>query len=107
RDFRARSWALNMPRALQELAVRVERLGEELAGRTGATPTATEIADAGGVAIEDVLEARAPSHAPPPTPLDQPLRGADDESVTLLDTLDAADAEIPDAIDRVLLDSLL
>jgi RNA polymerase sigma-B factor len=107
RHFRDRCWALHMPRDLQDLAVRVERLGEEMSGRTGASPTASEIADAAGVAIEDVLEARAAYHALHPTSLDQPLRGADDESVTLLDTLDAADAEIPDAIDRVLLDSLL
>jgi DNA-directed RNA polymerase specialized sigma24 family protein len=46
-------------------------------------------------------------HALHATSLDQPRRAEEDDSDALIDTLDAADSEIPDAIDRVLLDSLL
>jgi RNA polymerase sigma-B factor len=107
RHFRDQCWSLHMPRDLQELAVRVERLSEEMSGRTGGSPTAAEIADEAGVGIEDVLEARVAYHALHATSLDQPRRAEEDDSDALIDTLDAADSEIPDAIDRVLLDSLL
>jgi RNA polymerase sigma factor (sigma-70 family) len=85
----------------------VERLSEEWSGRTGAPPTAAELADEAGVGIEDVLEARVAYHALHATSLDQPCRAAEDDCDALIDTLDAADSEIPDALDRVLLDSLL
>ena len=107
RHFRDYCWSLRVPRDLQELAVGLERLSEEMSGRTGASPTAAELADAAGVAIEDVLEARQAYHAQRPTSLDQPRNSEPDDGDCLIDTLDAADTEIPDAIDRVMLDSLL
>src|SRR5215210_3756273 len=58
RHFRDHGWSLRMPRDLQELAVRVERLSQQGAGATGTAPTAAEIAAQAGVCVEDVLEAR-------------------------------------------------
>jgi RNA polymerase sigma-B factor len=107
RHFRDYCWSLRVPRDLQELAVRLERLSEEMSGRTGASPTAAELADAAGVAIEDVLEARQAYHALRPTSLDQPRNSEPDDGDCLIDTLGAADTEIPDVLDRVMLDSLL
>ena len=106
RHFRDHGWSLRMPRDLQELAVRVERLAQELSGATGAAPTAAEIAAQAGVGVEDVLEAREAYRALHAVSLDQP-RPSGDEADSLLDTLDAADTAIPEADDRVLLDSLL
>ena len=107
RHFRDYGWSLRMPRDLQELAVRVERVSDELSGPTGDAPTTAEIARHAGVDVEDVLEAREAYRALHAVSLDQP-RGSDlDDGDSLLDTLEAADTGIPAADDRVLLDSLL
>jgi RNA polymerase sigma-B factor len=107
RHFRDFGWSLRMPRDLQELAVRVERLTQQGAGATGTAPTAAEIAAQAGVGVEDVLEAREAYRALHAVSLDQPRRSEADEGDNLVDTLSAADAEIPGAEDRVVLDSLL
>jgi len=107
RHFRDYGWSLRMPRDLQELAMRVERVSEELSGPTGTAPTAAEIAQHAGVDTEDVLEAREAYRALHAVSLDQPQRSEADDGDSLLDTLDAADSEIPRAEDRVMLDSLL
>ena len=107
RHFRDYGWSLHMPRDLQELAVRVERLSEQLSGATGAAPTAAEIAEQAGVGIEDVVEAREAYRALHSVSLDQPRRAELDDGDTLIDTLDSADTEIPATVDRVMLESLL
>jgi RNA polymerase sigma-B factor len=58
RHFRDRGWSVRVPRDLQELAVRVERETEELAGGLGRAPTPMEIAKHMGITTEQVLEAR-------------------------------------------------
>jgi RNA polymerase sigma-B factor len=96
------------PRELQELAVEVTRLNDELSAATGAPPTVAQIAEHAGADVEAILEAREAYRALHSDSLDRPHRdgdGHDDES--LLDTLGTHDAEIPRALDRVALDSLL
>jgi RNA polymerase sigma-B factor len=107
RHFRDYGWSLRMPRDLQDLALRVERLSDELSGPTGAAPTAAEIAGHAGVSVEEVLEAREAYRALHATSLDEPRRSEADDSESLVHTLAAQDTEIPDADDRVTLDSLL
>ena len=107
RHFRDYGWSLRMPRELQELALRVQRLDEDMAGAAGTPPTAVEIARCAGVSVEDVLEAREAYRALHAVSLDQPRRSGPDHGDSLIDTLDAADMEIPKAADRVMLDSLL
>jgi RNA polymerase sigma-B factor len=106
RHFRDHGWSLRMPRDLQELAVRVERLTQQLSG-AGAAPTAAEIAAQAGVTVEDVIEAREAYRALHAVSLDQPRRSEADDGDNLVDTLIAADTEIPGAETRVMLDSLL
>ena len=107
RHFRDFGWSIHVPRDLQELAVRVERVSEEMAGRTGRSPTAAELAGQIGVGIEDVVEAREAYRSLRSVSLDQP-RGADaDDGDSLVDTLDAGDTEMLRAADRVALDALL
>ena len=107
RHFRDYGWSLHMPRDLQELALRVERISEGLSGPTGAAPTAAEIARHAGVSLEEVLEAREAYHALHAVSLERREGSERDDSEPLLDTLAAADTEIPSAEDRVMLDSLL
>jgi RNA polymerase sigma-B factor len=107
RHFRDHGWSLRMPRDLQELALRVERVSEQLSSPHGDPPTAAEIARHAGVGVEDVLEAREAYRALHAVSLDQPQRSEIDDGDSLIDTLAGAGDEIPDADDRVMLDSLL
>src|ERR687893_85607 len=58
RHFRDKGWSVRVPRDLQELAVRVDRVGEQIGGEIGRAPTPAEIAEAIGASTEQVLEAR-------------------------------------------------
>ena len=57
RHFRDRGWAVRVPRALQELHVRLSKLVEQLTVQYARSPTVAELAKAAGVGEEDVLEA--------------------------------------------------
>jgi RNA polymerase sigma-B factor len=108
RHFRDHGWAVRVPRDLQELALRVERVSDELISETGHTPTAAQIAEGAGVEIEDVLEAREAFRALHSDSLDQPRGGRDDEDAgSLLDTLGGTDLELGRAHDRTALQSVL
>jgi RNA polymerase sigma-B factor len=72
RHFRDRGWSVRVPRDLQELAVRVERVGEELTRSLGRAPTPTEIGEHIGVTAEQVLEAREAAGAYRAVSLDRP-----------------------------------
>jgi RNA polymerase sigma-B factor len=63
RHFRDKGWAVRVPRDLQELSVRVDRVGEELLHELGRAPSVGEIAERIGVGSEQVLEAREASAA--------------------------------------------
>ncbi len=108
RHFRDNGWSVRVPRDLQELALRVERISDELVAETGHTPTAAQIADRAGMEVEEVLEAREAFRALHSDSLDQP-RGAreDEDSGSLLDTLGDADLELVRAHDRTALYSVL
>ncbi len=69
-----------MPRDLQELAVRVDRLGEELSRELGRAPTPGEMAQRLGVTAEQVLEAREAAGAYRAVSLDRPRTEDEDGS---------------------------
>jgi RNA polymerase sigma-B factor len=79
RHFRDRGWSVRVPRDLQELAVRVERVGEDLTRELGRAPSPGEIAEHIGVTTEQVLEAREAAGAYRAISLDRP-RDDDDEA---------------------------
>jgi RNA polymerase sigma-B factor len=58
RHFRDRGWSVRVPRDLQEMAVRVERVAEELSRSLGRAPTPGELAEHIAATPEQVLEAR-------------------------------------------------
>ncbi len=78
RYFRDKGWSVRVPRDLQELAVRVDRLGDELSRELGRAPTPGEMAERLGVTTEQVLEAREAAGAYRAVSLDRP-RTEDDE----------------------------
>jgi RNA polymerase sigma-B factor len=108
RHFRDNGWSVRVPRDLQELALRVERVNDELVAETGHKATAVQISERAGIGIEDVLEAREAFRALHSDSLDQPRGLRDDEDTgSLLDTLGDADLELGRAHDRAALHSVL
>ena len=79
RHFRDRGWSVRVPRDLQEMAVRVDRVTDELARELGRAPTPAEIGEHIGATTEQVLEAREAAGAYRAVSLDRP-RDDDDES---------------------------
>jgi RNA polymerase sigma-B factor len=107
RYFRDHGWAVRVPRELQELALTIQRLDERHFGEAGRHATATELAAAAGVDVEDILEAREAQRALYSDSLDQRRRCEEDDDGSLLDTLGESDRELDRAVDRAALDSVL
>jgi RNA polymerase sigma-B factor len=72
RHFRDRGWSVRVPRDLQEMSVRVDRVTDELGRGLGHAPTPTEIAEHLGITDEQVLEAREAAGAYRAVSLDRP-----------------------------------
>jgi RNA polymerase sigma-B factor len=83
RYFRDKSWAVRVPRELQELSMKVGRATEELESHLGRPPTAAELAGRVGSSIEDVLEARVAATARYGVSLDRPS-GSDEDGETTI-----------------------
>ena len=77
RHFRDKGWCVRVPRDLQELAIKVDRVTEEMSRTLGRVPTPAEIAEQTGDSVERVLEAREASGAHHAVSLDRPR---DDEA---------------------------
>ena len=70
RHFRDATWAIHLPRELQERVRLVERETERLAATLGRSPTAAELADVCGLDVADALEAIHAARATRPQPLE-------------------------------------
>ena len=88
RYFRDKSWALRVPRALQELTHRVDHTANRLVDELARTPTVAEVAGALGITPEQVLEAREAATAYRAESLDRPC-GEDQDAAPVVDTLGA------------------
>jgi RNA polymerase sigma-B factor len=77
RHFRDKGWSVRVPRDLQELAVRVERVTGELESELGRVPTSDEIARRIGIRTEQVLEAHEAYAAYRAVSLDRPRDDAE------------------------------
>ena len=105
RYFRDLGWTVRVPRDIQELALRVEKVADALTGELGRVPTAREIADRCDTTAERVLEARASATAHRAISLDQPSGEPDMED--MVDRLGSNDAGYERAEAAVQVDSLL
>jgi RNA polymerase sigma-B factor len=91
RYFRDFGWAVHVPRAAQERALRVEQATRELTPESGQHPSVQQLAEYlewDVSTVLDALEAGAGHHV---TSLDAPARGHDEESLSLADTLGSDD----------------
>src|SRR5436190_5243602 len=72
RHFRDRGWSVRVPRDLQEMSVRVEKVADTMARQLARAPTPGEIAAEVGTTTERVLEAREAAGAYRAVSLDRP-----------------------------------
>ena len=70
RYFRDKSWAVRIPRRLQELNLRARQAGERLQEKLGRAPSVQELAAELGVSEEEILEAYEAGPAQITVPLD-------------------------------------
>jgi RNA polymerase sigma-B factor len=101
RHFRDHTWALRVPRDLQELAVKVGKAEPALQLQLGRMPTAAELADHLDVSVEELLEARDAAGANRMSSLDAPVTSEDEESASLADLLGVDDERLED-VERVM-----
>jgi RNA polymerase sigma-B factor len=83
RCFRDQSWAVRVPRDLQETALKVEATIEELT-ESGTTPTIADIAAATGFDDEAIMEAREALGGLRALSLDAPRSGEEPEGADLM-----------------------
>jgi RNA polymerase sigma-B factor len=99
RHLRDTAWALRVPRELQERALVVARTANEMTGTLGRPPTAAELAETTGMALEDVVEARAAGTARHAVSIFRPLSDGEDEPLAdILGADDPAFAATDDAL---------
>jgi len=87
RYFRDKGWAVKVPRALQDLNVRLNRVVEQLTVELRRSPTIGELAEATGVSEEEVVEALESGRAYSSVSIFSGGTGEEDESLELLDCL--------------------
>lgn len=87
RYFRDKGWAVKVPRALQDLNVRLNRVVEQLTVELRRSPTIAELAAATEVSEEEVVEALESGRAYSSVSIFSGGGGEEDESLELLDYL--------------------
>jgi RNA polymerase sigma-B factor len=87
RHFRDRSWAVRVPRGLQELNVQLSKLIEQLTVQLGRSPTIPELAKAAGAEEEAVLEALESGRAYSSVSLSQGAGQEDGDEIDPLESL--------------------
>jgi RNA polymerase sigma-B factor len=108
RHFRDRTWAVRVPRDLQELALKVDRVVSDLSRDLQHPPSVSQVAEAVGVSDEQVLEALEAAGAYRATSIDAPRPGGDEDAGdTVGDAVGDADRGFGRAEDRATLDRLM
>jgi RNA polymerase sigma-B factor len=104
RHFRDKSWALRVPRRLQELSVAIHRLSESLPATLGRAPTVDDIAGCLGATSEEIIEAHELGSAYAALSLDAERKpGGETTGLTLSDGLGELDANLARLEDRACL----
>jgi RNA polymerase sigma-B factor len=87
RHFRDKGWSVHVPRATQELVLKVGEALGTLPAKIGRSPTPRDVAEAVGAPVEDVLEAMEAATAYEAVSLDAPRPGGEEETWTLAESL--------------------
>jgi RNA polymerase sigma-B factor len=92
RHFRDKAWSVHVPRATQELVLKVSEALGSLPGKLGRSPRPRDVAEAVGAPVEQVLEAMEAATAYEATSLDAPRLVTDEDGMwTYADSLAAED----------------
>lgn len=93
RYFRDKGWAVRVPRRLQELSLRLNKIIAQQTQELGRSPTISEIAEAAEVTEDEVLEAVESGQAYSTTSLDAPS-GEDEDAPARADRLGEEDMRL-------------
>lgn len=107
RYFRDRTWAVKVPRGLQERSLRVDRAVRDLMDTLQRQPTIAEIATAIDADQEAVLEALQAGNAYRAASFDAPYASSDGDSGTLGDVVGVIEDGFDRAEDRATLQRLM
>lgn len=107
RYFRDKSWAVRVPRRLQELNFQINKLTGTLTQKLGRSPTIAEIAHYLGVSQEDVIEAIQMGEAYSFVSLEGTSNEDEEKSFSLLEYIGQEDKELANLEDRASLMSAL
>ncbi|MFE9454098.1 RNA polymerase sigma factor SigF [Streptomyces sp. NPDC006739] len=91
RFFRDTTWAVHVPRRLQEARVHLARATEELRSRLGRTPTVKELSELMCLSEEEVVEARLAANGYTSASLDAALSTSEDGESALADFIGTDD----------------
>ncbi|GGS11853.1 RNA polymerase sigma factor [Streptomyces humidus] len=94
RFFRDTSWAVHVPRRLQEARVQLARANEELRSRLGRTPTTRELSELMSLPEEEVVDAQLASNGYRSASLDAAISGSEDGESALADFIGDEDAAL-------------
>jgi RNA polymerase sigma-B factor len=106
RHFRDKGWSVRVPRRLQELSAKINRVTEELTHELRRSPSIDEIADRVGASVEDVLEAMESSSAYSSVPLEG-VGDSDDDVPSVIDQYASEDSVLSASDDRILLEDAI
>jgi RNA polymerase sigma-B factor len=108
RYFRDKSWAVRIPRRLQELNQRARQAGEKLQNQLGRAPSVQELAAELGVSEEEILEAYEAGPVQQTVPLDSTsATPTGDEGLSLSERLGGEDENLQRVELQGLLDSAM
>ncbi|MHA4779516.1 RNA polymerase sigma factor SigF [Streptomyces sp. MSC1_001] len=96
RFFRDTTWAVHVPRRLQEARVELAKATDELSSRLGRAPRVAELAPLMDLSEEEVVEAQVAANGYNSTSLDATIGGADseDDDAALADLIGREDPAI-------------
>ncbi|MET7526964.1 RNA polymerase sigma factor SigF [Streptomyces sp. NBC_01230] len=94
RFFRDTSWAVHVPRRLQEARVQLARANEELRSGLGRTPTTKELSELMSLPEDEVVEAQLASNGYKSASLDAAINGSEDGEAALADFIGDEDAAL-------------
>jgi RNA polymerase sigma-B factor len=101
RYFRDLGWSVHVPRGAQEMALKVEQARQQMASRSGRSPSVNELAQYLEWSIDDVLDALEAGSAHHSVSLDAPTDDGEGEVGSLAQLLGEDDERLETIEDRV------
>jgi RNA polymerase sigma-B factor len=87
RYFRDLGWSVHVPRGAQEMALKVEQARQQIAKRSGRSPSVSELSEYLEWSVEDVIEALEAGSAHHSVSLDAPTDNGEGEVGTLVQSI--------------------